>query len=711
MNHINIQNESTNITEYVDSNILEKIYNLFSGEVTPTELDHIILDNTSILKGHLTVQVIFKFIYDWLLERYPNTLRINYNDLYIYIKDPYIEAKLLENNFGDITNSHVTYSKAFAATTLPIFGITNSYNEYEENITEFKELAEFTNVKKLPNQIFRQCRNLETVDLVNITELEATAFYRSGIKHCLNSGNVEIIGAQCFENSQLETFDFSSVKSIGNLCMQGTKLNEVHFNGSEDLVLGSQSFRSCTNLTVIDGLENIKDIPNDTFAGCSALLELRLNNCESIGIRSFVDCTSLHTFYAPKLNTKIDENSFNNCQSLTNLTINWENITTIKSTAFQNCKLLESDDIDISHVMSFIGTSHFNGCTSLTSLTLNLGIVAIPNQFVRGCNNLTSINNISNITIIDWGAFYGCTSLTSISFPNVTTINGSAFYGCTSLTSIDIPNCTHVNDHVFTNCNQLTTITGLSNFVGSSTDHATYKDCSNLLFPNQINITSEYVGYNTFKNCKEIKHVSLSSNTNSLYNSAFQNCINLTDITGLENIQYIGMYAFSGCLNLEGVINLSNLLGFVPNTRIDNDVQGEEIMLFNDCAKITKVIIGNIPYLRAAQHGGEFSPFKNCTLLHTLDIANIDDYIEFAHNQLFFNCPNIKNLVLRQNSVVECKITVSTLSITNIVPSTTTSTFKIYVPDELVNDYKTATNWANIQSYIRPLSEYVEITD
>ena len=714
MNHINIQNESSNITEYIDSTILEKLYNLFSGEITPTELDSIILDNASLLKGNLTVPAVYKFIYDWLLARYPDTLRINYNDLYIYIKDPYIEAKLIENNFGDSSNSHVLYSKVFAATTLPIFGITDSYNVYEENITEFKELAEFTNVKKLPRNLFRQCRNIDTVDLRNVTELDSTVFYRSGIRHCLNSGNIEIIGNQCLEGcTNLETFDFSSVRSIGNLGVINTKLTEIHFNGSENISLGAQSIRNNKVLTVIDGLQNVKNFTNgNIFSDNTALLELRLDNLELCDGNNFVNnCSSLHTFYAPKFTTKVEYSTFGGCKALTNLTIDWENITTIKGNAFTNCTSLTSDKIDISHVTEFTGGSHFLGCTSLTSLTLNPSITSIPEKFCYDCTNLSSIN-LSNIVLIGKNSFYKCKGLTTIDAQNVVKIESSAFDTCTALTSVNIPNCTKVGGWVFKDNTELTTITGLENFVGASTSHKTYCDCKKLNFPDNINITSEYVGYQTFYNCKTLKNINISSNTHSLYNSAFQGCTNLVSITGLENIQYIGVYAFYGCANLEGVINLSNLVGWVPSTRIDNAEQGGQNMLFANCPKITKVIIGQIPCIKAESAGSEFSPFKQCTLLHTVDITNITDYIQFANNKLFWSCDNIKNLVLRQNSVVECKIAgISSLSINNICPASTQSTFRIYVPDSLVNDYKTAENWSNIESYIRPLSEYVEITD
>jgi hypothetical protein len=69
-----------------------------------------------------------------------------------------------------------------------------------------------------------------------------------------------------------------------------------------------------------------------------------------------------------------------------------------------------------------------------------------------------------------------------------------------------------------------------------------------------------------------------------------------------------------------------------------------------------------------------------------------------------------------------CKIAALILRPTSLVKLTSTSTFNycwiktetdkgfVYVPDDLVDTYKSATNWTTFASKIKPLSEYVEVT-
>lgn len=631
MNHINIQNESTNITEYIDSNILEKIYNLFSGEVTPTELDHIILDNTSILKGNITVPSVYKFIYDWLLERYPNTLRINYNDLYIYIKDPYIEAKLLENNFGDSTNSHVTYSKAFAATTLPVFGITGSYNEYEENIAEFKELAEFTNVKKLSRSIFRNCKNIETVDLVNITELEDTVFYRSGIKHCLNSGNVEIIGAQCFEDcTNLETFDFSSIKKIGTHSIFNTGLTTIHFNGSEDIILMNQAINNNKSLTVIDGLQNVKQFTaNSIFSNNTALLELRLDNLELCDGNNFVNnCTSLHTFYAPKLATKIEYGTFGSCKALKNLTIDWENITTIKGSAFNSCTSLTSDKVDISHVTEFTGDRHFNECSSLTSLTLNQNIINIPEYFCYKCTNLSTIN-LTNCTTIGAYVFFN-TSLVNVDISACSSLGGSVFSGVNTLVSVNLcSDLKTLNGSVFKNCSNLSNI-NTNSAVITSIGESTFEGCKSLTTFDVSSVMS--LGAWSFAYCDNLTTLNISSVITNIPNQCFRTNPKLTSVGDLSGVKTIEKYAFLDCPLLTGPLDLSNCetinesafkgcsaLTEVTLTTKCTLIKGEA---FNGCTNLELVgDLSNVTML-GTHFANDMNTFRGCSSLVSVNLSN-----------------------------------------------------------------------------------------
>lgn len=87
--------------------------------------------------------------------------------------------------------------------------------------------------------------------------------------------------------------------------------------------------------------------------------------------------------------------------------------------------------------------------------------------------------------------------------------------------------------------------------------------------------------------------------------------------------------------------------------------------------------------------------FNGCSKLKTIDMLGGGSISSPSLNPLTY----FENLVIRSTE----KIT-STASL-GWIPSTAS----IYVPDALVEQYKTATNWSQKASQIKPLSEYVEV--
>ena len=103
--------------------------------------------------------------------------------------------------------------------------------------------------------------------------------------------------------------------------------------------------------------------------------------------------------------------------------------------------------------------------------------------------------------------------------------------------------------------------------------------------------------------------------------------------------------------------------------------------------------------------------FYSCSSLTSIDLPNATS----IGNNAFSDCYSLTKLIIRTTSQV------CTLSNTNAfnncyhILGTTNATYNpeglkdgyIYVPDELVESYKTATNWSEYASQIKPLSEYV----
>ena len=117
------------------------------------------------------------------------------------------------------------------------------------------------------------------------------------------------------------------------------------------------------------------------------------------------------------------------------LTYDGKPVTRIGENAFNGCSSLTS--VTISDRVTSIGEWAFSGCSSLTSVTIPDSVTRIGLWAFRRCSSLTSVTISGSVTYIGEYAFSGCTSLTSVTIPDsVISIYNGAFEGCTSLKRI-----------------------------------------------------------------------------------------------------------------------------------------------------------------------------------------------------------------------------------------------------------------------------------
>ena len=237
--------------------------------------------------------------------------------------------------------------------------------------------------------------------------------------------------------------------------------------------------------------------------------------------------------------TSIGEKAFNECTSLTSITIP-NSVTSISESAFSECSSLRS--ITIPNSVTKIGDLAFLLCSSLTSITIPNSVTSIGDRAFYRCSSLTSITIPNSVTSIEGWTFGECSSLTSITIPNsVTRIGGSAFRECSSLRSITIPNSvTSIGDWVFKGCTSLTSIT----------------------IPNSVTSISE----SAFRGCTNLTSITIPNSVTIIEDNIFLGCSNLTSITIPISVTSINSEAFAGCKNLETV---SCYAEKVPSTNTD----------------------------------------------------------------------------------------------------------------------------------------------
>lgn len=209
---------------------------------------------------------------------------------------------------------------------------------------------------------------------------------------------------------------------------------------------------------------------------------------------------------------------------------------------------------------------------------------------------------------------------------------------------------------------------------------------------NNITSISDYAFYNA----DWLKSVSFP-NATSIGKNAFRLCDNLTTVD-LPLTTSIGEYAFYGCNKLE-LAQMSTV------NRIDK-------YAFMLCTSLKNIDLSVCTYVGV----GAFYD-TNLTIVKMPKAMNI-------LGQAFSSCKNLTNVIIQSNTYIDTAAFSGCSNLSAVVLSNTTSvssisqhsvfgntpiangTGYIYVPDSLVNSYKTATTWSTYASQIKPISEY-----
>ena len=200
------------------------------------------------------------------------------------------------------------------------------------------------------------------------------------------------------------------------------------------------------------------------------------------------------------------------------------------------------------------------------------------------------------------------------------------------------------------------------------------KDCGIML--KDVVDTASSVSDNRYNNNISINAIDYV-NATSVGNNAMTNCISLKSVN-MPVIASVGGYAMANCISLTNV-NMPSATSVGSRT-------------MQNCILLKSV---NMPVI--ASVGGY--AMQNCISLTNVNMPVVTSVGTYAMQ----NCISLKSVRLGANQVC-------TLTNANAFAGTPIArgTGYIYVPDELVDSYKTATNWSVYADQIRPMSEYVE---
>lgn len=200
---------------------------------------------------------------------------------------------------------------------------------------------------------------------------------------------------------------------------------------------------------------------------------------------------------------------------------------------------------------------------------------------------------------------------------------------------------------------------------------------------------------------------SITTSVTEIPEEIFLNCTGLVYFSG-ENVSKIGKSAFQKCYSLN-TVRLGGDTGENGVLHIPSSVESVGEYAFADCKKITKIIVED----GVSLGNGAFADTGVTEITFPGDMTSVPHFIlGFTPLKTLDLNENVQGILTRcfQYSDLEKLILRRTermwLSSDDAFIGTPISkgTGYIYVPDDLVDSYKTATNWSTFASQFRPLS-------
>ena len=323
--------------------------------------------------------------------------------------------------------------------------------------------------------------------------------------------------------------------------------------------------------------------------------------------------------------TSIDDNAFNNCTNLTNVSIS-NSVTSIGKGAFGKTSLrtlivgtgvLQFNSQAFSGATQPIRTIWLSNTPS-QNYSVAQGIVNyVANSQYGSLNNkieykyLSSLFNVDGVTYVPVSpSERTCDAIdciydelktevninTSVNYQGidmiVMNVQPYTFYQNPYLQKVNLDVSGRVSQYALSNCQNLQ-IALLGNNVTNIDDYA-FNNCQKLesiIIPDAVNAIGQYA----FSGCSDMASVYIGDGASTIGQYAFSNCLNLTSINLGNKTRLIQQYAFSGCSSL-------------PNITIPGSVHFIDNYAFDGCTALKEVVM--------AEHIGEVvtTSFDDCSL-------------------------------------------------------------------------------------------------
>ena len=285
-------------------------------------------------------------------------------------------------------------------------------------------------------------------------------------------------------------------------------------------------------------------------------------------------------------------------------------------------------------------------------------------------------------------------ALTSLELPQCTSIGSSAFDGCSSmaLTSLELPQCTTIGNEAFRLCSSMA-LTSLDLPQCTTIGNAAFYGCSSMALTSLELPQCTSIGNDCFAETKGIGKLNWGELAKNVNGEGFNHIRGIgIPIVNIPNIAAWFESTF-GYVNASPAIYSHNLC--------QNDVPMPDVVIPEGCTKVGQK---TLCYLH----------LNSLSIPET--VTSIGDFNQYALELPVFDIPSsvtkIGQYVIGGN--YDSNVKNVPIVICRAVTPPTLGTVKanggahqaIYVPDESVEVYKTATNWSAFADIILPLSQF-----
>ncbi|MDE7160814.1 MAG: leucine-rich repeat domain-containing protein [Muribaculaceae bacterium] len=328
-----------------------------------------------------------------------------------------------------------------------------------------------------------------------------------------------------------------------------------------------------------------------------------------------------------------------------------------------------------------IGSSAFYECFGMTDISLPSSLRQIEGGAFERCRSLQSIEIPDSVFSIAWQAFYQCEALTSVKLPvGLKNLETKAFNDCLNITTVrydavtplgagedifspetyesatlEMPNATLADIAATTPWNQFKhvvakdgTLPAKEPQVGDEFEYeglsyritdVDLRSCEVIAIPfgekysgdvvipavaliygNEYTVTG--IGYNSFRDCKELTSVLFPESLITIGNGAFWGCTSLESVVLPGSLTSIDMFGFAECANLVSVTLPASLTSIGHNA-------------FDHCTAIESIALP-----ASLTTTGEYV-FQGCTSLVNVDFSEGLTLIGVA---AFNGCTNLASV-------------------------------------------------------------------